>query len=306
MQKKHLQLAEEAGATVEKQRACTQLGRTYHEIFLRSEDDCDAIQSAKKYFKKAMELAQVLKERPPPGESSSFLEEYINAHNNIGMLDLDLDNPEAACNILKKGLQICDEEEVKEYDAMRTRLHHNLGNVFLALRSWDEAKEHIEMDIRICHQINHTQGEAKGYINLAELHNRTQKYKDSLLCYGKASTLAKSMQDESALVQQIKHNIEIVKKSIEVMEELREEELRLKKFSAEMTDARGTSEERKSMLQVHACLERLIEKSSMVFAWRKVSFTSQTLLAFKSQHSIPCPPHVLEKFRIVHLRGFKS
>ncbi|KAL0899977.1 hypothetical protein Bca101_083938 [Brassica carinata] len=268
-QKKHLQLAEENNDTVEKQRACTQLGRTYHEIFLKSEDDCDAIQSAKKYFKKAMELAQALKEKPPPGESGSFLEEYINAHNNIGMLDLDLDNPDAACEILKKGLEICDEEEVKEYDAMRSRLHHNLGNVFLELRRWKEAKEHIKMDIKICHQISHCQGEAKGYINLAELHNRTQNYGDALMCYGKASTLAKSMQDESALVEQIDHNIKIVKKAVKVMEEMREEERRLKKLSAEMTDAKGTSEERKSMLQVHACLERLIEKSSMVFAWNK-------------------------------------
>ncbi|CAA0382897.1 unnamed protein product [Arabidopsis thaliana] len=268
-QKKHLQLAEEANDTVEKQRACTQLGRTYHEMFLKSEDDCEAIQSAKKYFKKAMELAQILKEKPPPGESSGFLEEYINAHNNIGMLDLDLDNPEAARTILKKGLQICDEEEVREYDAARSRLHHNLGNVFMALRSWDEAKKHIEMDINICHKINHVQGEAKGYINLAELHNKTQKYIDALLCYGKASSLAKSMQDESALVEQIEHNTKIVKKSMKVMEELREEELMLKKLSAEMTDAKGTSEERKSMLQVNACLGSLIDKSSMVFAWLK-------------------------------------
>lgn len=274
LQKKHLQLAEEANDTVEKQRACTQLGRTYHEIFLKSEDDCDAIQSAKKYFKKAMVLAQDLKEKPPRGESCSFLEEYINAHNNIGMLDLDLDNPETACDILKRALQICDEEEVKEYDAVRSRLHHNLGNVFLVLRRWDEAKEHIEMDIRICNQINHTQGEAKGYVNLAELHNKTQKYKDALSCYRKASTLAKSMQDESALVEQIEQNIKIVKTAIEVMEELREEELRLKKFSAEMADAKGTVERRKSMLEVHACLERLIEKSSMVFAWPKVSCIS--------------------------------
>ncbi|KAJ0264409.1 Protein TONSOKU [Hirschfeldia incana] len=268
-QKKHLQLAEENNDTVEKQRACTQLGRTYHELFLKSEDDCDAIQSAKKYFKKAMELAQILKEKPPPGESGSFLEEYINAHNNIGMLDLDLDNPDAACEILTKGLEICDEEEVKEYDAVRSRLHHNLGNVYMELRKWKEAKEHIKMDIKICHQISHCQGEAKGYINLAELHNKTQNYSDALLCYGKASTLAKSMQDESALVEQIDENIKIVKKAMKVVEEMREEERRLKKLSAEMADARGTSEERKSMLQVHACLERLIEKSSIVFAWDK-------------------------------------
>ncbi|XP_010551177.1 PREDICTED: protein TONSOKU isoform X2 [Tarenaya hassleriana] len=267
-QKKHLQLAEDANDTAEEQRACTQLGRTYHGIFIKSDDDDDAIQNAKKYFKTAMRLAQILKENPPAG-GSSFLEEFIDAHNNIGMMELDLENLEAAHAILTKGLKICDEEEVSEDHAGRSRLHHNLGNVYMELRKWDKAKEHIEMDIKICCKICHRQGEAKGYINLGELHNRVQKYEDALSCYGKALSLAKSMEDESALVEQIEQNINTVKQAKKVMEELGEGELKFKKLSLEMNDAKGTSEERNRMLQVNACLDCLIEKSRMISAWLK-------------------------------------
>ncbi|XP_010549170.1 PREDICTED: protein TONSOKU-like [Tarenaya hassleriana] len=267
-QKKHLQLAEDGNDAAEKQRACTQLGRTYHEMFSKFEDDHDAIRNAKKYFKLSMELAEILKGNPPAG-GSSFLEEYIDAHNNIGMLELDLDNLEAAHDILTKGVKICDEEEVSEDHAGRSRLHHNLGNVYMELRKWGEAKEHIEMDIKICQKIGHRQGEAKGYINLGELQNRVQKYEEALSCYGRALILAKSMEDESALVEQIEQNISTVKQAKKVMEEMREVELKFKKLSLEMNDAKGTPEERKRMLQVNACLDLLIEKSSVISAWVK-------------------------------------
>lgn len=101
-------LAEDANDLVEQQRANTQLGRTYHEMFLRSEDDHFSVQNARKYFKAAMKLAHIIKESPPTN-NCSFLKEYIDAHNNIGMLEFDLDNLEEARKILTKGLEICDE-----------------------------------------------------------------------------------------------------------------------------------------------------------------------------------------------------
>ncbi|KAB2612456.1 hypothetical protein D8674_034772 [Pyrus ussuriensis x Pyrus communis] len=146
--KKHLQLAEDENNLVEQQRANTQLGRTYHEMFLRSIDEHCSIRNAKKYFKSAMKLAQMIKENPPC--NNSFVEEYIDAHNNIGMLEFDLDNWEEARKVFTKGIEICDEGEVMEDDAGRSRLHHNLGNVYIKLRMWDNAREHIEKDIMIC------------------------------------------------------------------------------------------------------------------------------------------------------------
>uniref|UniRef100_A0A5B6ZRH6 Protein TONSOKU n=1 Tax=Davidia involucrata TaxID=16924 RepID=A0A5B6ZRH6_DAVIN len=267
-QKKHFELAKDTDDLVEQQRASTQLGRTYHEMFLRSDDDHFSVRNAKKYFKSAMKLAQTLKENPPSNKSS-FIKEYIDAHNNIGMLDIDLDNLEEAQKILNKGLEICDEEEVIEDDDARSRLHHNLGNVFMELRKWDKAKKHIEKDIQICKNIGHCQGEAKGYINLGEMHYRVQKYEDAILCYHKALKLAKSMEDEDALADQINQNILTVKEAIKVMDELKKEEQNLKKLTRNMVAARGTPGERKCLLQQNAGLDRLIEKSSTIFAWLK-------------------------------------
>ncbi|XP_052206092.1 protein TONSOKU isoform X2 [Diospyros lotus] len=267
-QKKHLELANDSNDLIEQQRACTQLGRTYHEMFLRSDDDHYAVRNAKKYFKSAMNLAQLLKENPPLGKSS-FLKEYIDSHNNIGMLEMDLDNLEEAWKILTKGLQICDEEEVIEDDDGRSRLHHNLGKVYMELRKWDKAREHIEKDIMICNRISHCQGEAKGYINLGELHYRVQKCEDAILCYEKALKLAKFMEDEDALVDQIGQNIEIVKDAMNVMDELKKEEQNLKKLMRKMSMAGGAASQRKCLLEQNAALDRLIEKSSTIFAWPK-------------------------------------
>ncbi|KAF7840080.1 Protein TONSOKU [Senna tora] len=267
-QKKHLELARDANDLVEQQRASTQLGRTYYELFSRSEHDHLSIRNAKKHFKSAMELAQILKEDPPTNKSS-FVKEYIDAHNNIGMLEMELDNLEEAQKILTRGLEICNEEEVSEDDDGRSRLHHNLGNVYMELRMWERARKNIEKDIHICHRIGHCQGEAKGYINLGEVHYRTQKYDEALSYYEKALTLAKSMEDEDALVRQIDQNIKTVNAAIKVMDELKKEEQNFKKLKRYLATSRGTSHERKCLLQQNASLDRLLEKSSMIFAWEK-------------------------------------
>ncbi|KAK8989807.1 hypothetical protein V6N11_064223 [Hibiscus sabdariffa] len=267
-QKKHLELAKDANDLVEQQRASTQLGRTYHEMFLKSDGDHYSVQNAKKYFKSAMKLAWTLKENPP-NNNCSFLKEYIDAHNNIGMLEMDLDNLGEALKFLTKGLEICDEEEVIQDDDGRSRLHHNLGNVYMELRRWDKAREHIEKDIMICKRIGHCQGEAKGYINLGELHYRVQRYDEAILCYQKAFDLAKSMEDEDALSAQINQNIKTVREAINVMNELKKEEQNLKKLQRNMFNAKETPWERKFLLLQNSCLDRLIEKSAMIFAWLK-------------------------------------
>lgn len=269
-QKKHLQLAKDFDDLIEQQRASTQLGRTYHEMFLRSENDHHAIRNAKKYFKSAMKLARTLKENPACSKSSFFLKEFIDAHNNIGMLEMDLDNLEEAEKILLQGLKICDDEEVTENDDGRSRLNHNLGSLYIELRDWRKAREHIERDILICKKICHPQGEAKGFINLGELHYRVQKYDDATLCYQKALDIAKCMEDEDALVDQINQNINTVKEAAKVLEELKKDEQKLKKLMRTASDSHGTANERKCLLELNTCLDGLIEKSSMIFAWPKV------------------------------------
>jgi len=217
-----------------------------------------------------MKLARILKEKSP-SQKSDFLKELIDAYNNMGMLELELDNFEQAEKLLIQGLKICDDEEVDSYDDARTRLHHNLGNVYTELQNWKKARGHIDKDIQICKKIGHLQGEAKGYINLGELHYRVQDYDYAKRCYNKALEVAKSLEDEDALVEQIHQNIETVTKAVEVFEQLKEDEQKLKKLVRDTSNARGTSKERKLLLDQHAWLDNLIEKASMICAWKKVS-----------------------------------
>ncbi|XP_074592225.1 protein TONSOKU [Curcuma longa] len=268
-QKKHLQLAKDSDDLIEQQRASTQLGRTYHEIFTETESDHNAMRNAKKYFKSAMKLARSLKENPTCMKPGFFLKEFIDAHNNIGMLEMDLDNYEEAEKMLLQGLKICNEEEVGEYDDARSRLHHNLGYLYTELREWSNAREHIEKDILICKKIGHLQGEAKGFINLAELHHRVQKHGDAIRCYETALGTAKRLEDEDALVNQINRNIETVKKASKVLEELKKDEQKLKRLMRIICDVRGTANERKHLLEENTLLDGLIEKACMIFAWPK-------------------------------------
>lgn len=218
-----------------------------------------------------MKIAFTLKETPPSMKSGFFLKEFIDSHNNIGMLEMDLDNYEEAEKILLQGLKICDDEEVSQHDDARSRLHHNLGYLYTELRKWSTAREHIERDILICKKICHLQGEAKGFINLAELHHRVQKYDDAIRCYQKALDLAKCLEDEDALVNQINQNIKTVKEAAKVLEQLNKDEQKLKKLMRATSDARGTSNERKCLLEQNTCLDGLIEKARIIFAWPKVS-----------------------------------
>lgn len=267
LQKKHLELAKDSGDLAEQQRANTQLGRTYHEIFSKSDDDHSSVRNAKKYFRKSMELAKSLKETPMH-YTGSFIKEYIDAHNNIGMLEFDLDNLVESERILTKGLRICDEEEVAENDDTRSRLHNNLGNVYTELRKWDKAFEHVRKDITICHKIGHYQGEAKGYINLGELHFRCQNYEDAIQCYKRAHELASLLQDENALASQIDQNINVVNAAMNEMDDIKKEEQTIKKLIRKAEKCKAT--ERKYLIQQNKCLDKLIDRASSICAWDKV------------------------------------
>lgn len=271
-QKQHLELAKDEDNLVEQQRASTQLGRTYHDLLIEDKDDHSLVRSAKKYFKSALELARTLKENPPTNDGS-FLREYIDAHNNMGMLEMDLDNYEGAKNILIKGLEICIEEEFPEVDPTCSRLHHTIGSVYMELKMWKKAKEHMEMDIRICNMIGHCEGEAKGYINLGILHYKNQMCHEAIKFYKKARSLAITMEDNGSLVAEIDQNIVTAKEAIDIMDELKKEEQNLKKLIREAENAKGASQGRKLLLKQYATLDFLIDKSRTIEFWSKVHFT---------------------------------
>lgn len=268
-QKKHVALANDSNDIIEQQRANTQLGRTYHEMFLNTENDHTALRNAKKYLKCALKLARMLKEKPTCNRSSYSVKEYIDAHNNIGLLELDLDNVEEAEKVLLQGLKLCDEEEVSEFDDARTRLHNSLGRVYLELRDWDKARRHIEKDILICKKIGHILGESKGYVNLGEVHFRVQNYDDANRCYRKALDIASCLEDEDKLIDSINENFRTAKEASKVLEDLKKEEHKLKRLKRATLDAKGNATERKCLLEQYTCLDSLIEKAGTIFAWPK-------------------------------------
>ena len=81
----------------------------------------------------------------------------------------------------------------------------------------------------------------------------------------------KSLEDEDALVWQIDENIKTADKAVKVMDELEKEEQNFKKFKKYLAAARASAHEHKHLLQQNASVDRLPEKSSMIFAWEKVS-----------------------------------
>ncbi|CAI9117219.1 OLC1v1018568C1 [Oldenlandia corymbosa var. corymbosa] len=265
-QEKHLRLAEAANDLPEQQRASAQLGRTYHEMCVQSEDDHSAGRSAKKYFISAMNLAKNLMENL---SKSPFLTEYTDAHNNLGMLEMDLDNLEEAEKLLTRGLKICNEQEVGENDDSRCRLHHNLGIIYMEFRNWKKAQEHIKKAISICKNMRHYLGEAKALVNFGVLYYRVQRYDKAISCYEEAFYLAKLLEGEDALVYQVVKHIDTVKAAIEIMEELKQGEQNIKKSEKNIEDSRGRAHERKTIQEHITSLDLRIEKSRMIFAWKE-------------------------------------
>ncbi|KAL0379188.1 UNVERIFIED_CONTAM: protein TONSOKU [Sesamum radiatum] len=82
--------------------------------------------------------------------------------------------------------------------------------------------------------------------------------------------LAKSLEDEHALADQIGKNIETVREAMKVMDELKKEEQNHKKLERNTEMARGTENERKCLVKQNASLDCLVEKSRMIFAWLKL------------------------------------
>ncbi|KAH7429280.1 hypothetical protein KP509_09G039700 [Ceratopteris richardii] len=265
-QKKHFQLAEETDNLVEQQRASTQLGRTYLEMY-EQKDEFSALENAKEFFKLSMEIARTLKENPPSRDSPSFVKELVDAYNNMGLLMTVIEDHRQAVSYFEQGLQLCDEEELRENDDARSRLHHNLGRIYTEKRDWEKAKYHTQTDISICQKIPHPQGEAKGFINLGEMHFKRQRYEDATRCFERALHIAQSLEDEDDLVLTAQKNLNVVKEAEEKLLKLAVGEQQLKRLQRKRlmeTNVRSNhrNEEYKLLIE-------LISLAEYLQAWEK-------------------------------------
>ncbi|KAJ7547717.1 hypothetical protein O6H91_08G100700 [Diphasiastrum complanatum] len=267
-QERHYRLAQEANDLVEQQRASTQLGRTYLELY-ENQDNFSALQTAKDFFKIAMDLARRLKANPPYRDSPSYVKELVDAYNNMGLLKMASDDLQQARNLFLQGLRICDEEELGGNDDARSRIHHNLGRLFSDQRDWIQAKEHTLKDISICQKIPHPQGEAKGFINLGEMHFKSQNYEDAMLCFSRALKIAETLEDEDSLANTAKDNMNVVREAKLTMAEFHAGEQKLKKLQRVVESSRGSPAERSRLLQEHKALQELIGQAEELQAWEK-------------------------------------
>jgi tetratricopeptide (TPR) repeat protein len=256
---------------VEQQRACTQLGRTYLELY-EAKERLSGLTDAKAYFTTALELAERLRtdsvesQRSPSG----FVVEHVDAYNNLGLSRAMAEDYKQALKLYSAGLKLCDEEEVDENDAARSRIHHNLGRLYTELRSWEKAKYHIELDIEICQKIPHAQGEAKGLMNLADLYFKSQDYEQVARCYKRALHIAQTLEDEDALCSHIKSNMEVLGQAKAKTKEFDVDMQKLSKLRREVESSKGTAAERRYIKQESALLLVLTNRAEELQSWEVV------------------------------------
>ncbi|KAI5077372.1 hypothetical protein GOP47_0007196 [Adiantum capillus-veneris] len=273
-QKRHFQLAEETDNLVEQQRASTQLGRTYLEMY-EQKDEFSALENAKQFFKISMEIARTLKENPPSRDSPSFVKELVDAYNNMGLLMMVIDDHKQAISYFEQGLRICNDEELREDDDARSRLHHNLGRIYCERRDWEKSKHHTQTDISICQRLPHPQGEAKGFINLGEMHFKRQRYEEATRCFERALTVAQSLEDEDELVSTAQRNLDVVAEAEEKLLQLTVGEQQLKKLQRKrLVETKVRASHR---TEEYKLLIELIGLAEYLQAWEKHLKLAKTL-----------------------------
>ncbi|KAL2621571.1 hypothetical protein R1flu_001776 [Riccia fluitans] len=265
---KHFHLAEEAADEPEQQRASTQLGRTYLEIF-ESKNTISAVGDATRYFGISLDLAKRLRANPPSKELSptGFVKELADAYNNLGLLRTAVDDCVGAEKFYNLGLKICDDEELNENDDARSRLHHNLGQLYCELRQWEKARYHTDMDITICQRIPHAQGEAKGLVNQGILHLRALEFEKARMSFKRALVIAQSLEDETQLCQDIRANLDVLDEAEEKTKQIAVLMQQQKKLRRSIENAPSVLSSRNLMKQEMKLLFDILTEAYAIKSW---------------------------------------
>lgn len=76
--------------------------------------------------------------------------------------------------------QVCDDEEIEPIAEVRSRIHHNLGKLYMKQLDIERAKQHFTADIAICSRLLLLEEEAKGWISLGDLQFKHEDYEEAL------------------------------------------------------------------------------------------------------------------------------
>ncbi|CAI5509778.1 unnamed protein product [Closterium sp. Naga37s-1] len=150
------------------------------------------------------------------GGNRRFAQELADAYNNVGLLFEEVESYDEAVNCFDRGLEVgvgrrvCDDEEIGSIDETRTRLHNSLGRVFTKSCKWEQARKHIDMDVRICERLNNAVGCAKAWINKGDFCFKKEEYDEAERAFRRARDILQQVEDEAALLATCESNLENV------------------------------------------------------------------------------------------------
>ncbi|CAI7749740.1 unnamed protein product [Closterium sp. NIES-53] len=144
------------------------------------------------------------------GGNRRFAQELADAYNNVGLLFEEVESYDEAVNCFDRGLEVCDDEEIGSIDETRTRLHNSLGRVFTKSCQWEQARKHIDMDVRICERLNNAVGCAKAWINKGDFCFKKEEYDEAERAFRRARDILQQVEDEEALLATCESNLENV------------------------------------------------------------------------------------------------
>eukprot|EP00850_Spirogloea_muscicola_P007573 SM000038S14386 [mRNA] locus=s38:783734:788110:+ [translate_table: standard] len=258
----HYHTALELEDKLEQQRAATELGNFYLELYLGDDGgNSEELLKAKRFLKISFDLAVATRR-----ETGQHWKELVDAYANLGNLRVAMDDLNGARTCFQKGLQVCDSEEVAD-DESRSRIHHQLGLLYTRERKRDKALHHIREDIRICNKLNLREEEAKGYISVGDLHFKFQEYDSAIQSFRRAEEIVRQLQDEEKLLQQALENLHAAEEARKEMQELQKLENELKRVVREAAPHIGTLQERSRELKQLKLLSELLTRSEALCAW---------------------------------------
>ncbi|CAI5984767.1 unnamed protein product [Closterium sp. NIES-64] len=146
-------------------------------------------------------------------EIGSIDETRTRLHNIVGRVcdDEEIGSIDETRTRLHNSLgRVCDDEEIGSIDETRTRLHNSLGRVYTKSCKWEQARKHIDMDVRICERLNNAVGCAKAWINKGDFCFKKEEYDEAERAFRRARDILQQVEDEAALLATCESNLENV------------------------------------------------------------------------------------------------
>ncbi|CAI5460090.1 unnamed protein product [Closterium sp. Yama58-4] len=193
------------------------------------------------------------------GGNRRFAQELADAYNNVGLLFEEVESYKEAVNCFDRGLEVCDDEEIGSIDETRTRLHNSLGRVFTKSCQWEQARKHIDMDVKICERLNNAVGCAKAWVNKGDFCFKKEEYDEAERAFKRARDILQQVEDEAALLATCESNLETVAEAKRQKERCEHLWAQHRKTQRLLERAGSSEEKQKQIAEDRRILKELVE-----------------------------------------------